>query len=145
VFQNFAHLVNVPVFDVDDAAFAFIRFDNGAVVQLETSWAGNLADDIPTGRYFGRERRNSIVYGTKATVRLDPLTLFEDQGGQLVDLELETEDDEGQSFQLQLGNFVAAIRGEAEPINNSEQAVALMEMLDAIYTSSAAGREVPIV
>src|SRR3984893_13977374 len=42
VFQNFAHLVKTPVFDVEDAAYAFIRFGNAAVMQLETSWAGNL-------------------------------------------------------------------------------------------------------
>src|ERR1041385_1953624 len=79
VFRNFEHLVRVPVFDVEDAAYAFIRFENGAVVQLETSWAGNLTDDIPPRKYFGRELINSIVYGTKGTIRLKPLALFEDQ------------------------------------------------------------------
>lgn len=44
-----------------DAAFAFIRFENGAVVHLETSWAGNLPDDIPMGQYFGRELNNSTL------------------------------------------------------------------------------------
>lgn len=70
VFSNFEHLVQDPVFDVEDAAYAFIRFDNGAVVQLETSWAGNLPDDIPMGQYFGRELNNATVYGTKGTIRL---------------------------------------------------------------------------
>src|SRR5437868_4943883 len=55
VFRNFAHLANVPVFDVEDAAYAFIRFENDAVVQLETSWAGNLTDDVPPRQYFGQE------------------------------------------------------------------------------------------
>lgn len=32
----------------------------------------------------------------------------------------------------------------AEPTNSAEQAVYLMEMLDAIYLSSTTGREVPI-
>ncbi|HEY0368792.1 MAG TPA: Gfo/Idh/MocA family oxidoreductase [Chthoniobacterales bacterium] len=143
VFRNFAHLVRDPVFDVEDAAFAFIRFDNGAVVHLETSWAGNLPDDIPQGQYFGRELNNSLVYGTKATLRLKPLTLFEDQNGALETLSIELPD-ERDSFEIQLANFVDAIRGAAEPINNAEQAFELMEMLDAIYASSATGREVPI-
>src|SRR5229473_4268946 len=85
VFRNFDHLVEISVFDVEDAAYAFIRFENGAVVQLETSWAGNLTDDIPPRKYFGQELVNSIVVGTKASVRLNPLTLFEDQNGALVD------------------------------------------------------------
>jgi predicted dehydrogenase len=43
-----------------------------------------------------------------------------------------------------LRNFLGAIAGEAEPINNAEQAVELMEMIDGIYASSNLGREVPI-
>ena len=144
VYRNFEHLVHDPVFDVEDAAFGFIRFDNGAVVHLETSWAGNLPDDIPMGQYFGREINNAIVYGTKGTIRLKPLTLFEDQNGALVTVPIELPD-EADSFALQLRNFVDAVAGRTEAINNADQAVKLMEMLDAIYASSTAGREVPIV
>jgi predicted dehydrogenase len=143
VYRNFPHLVCDPVFDVEDAAFAFIRFTNGAVVHLETSWAGNLPDDVPQGQYFGRELNNSTIYGTKGTVRLKPLTLFEDQGGALTTVPIELPDD-ADSFELQLRNFLDAITGRATAINNAEQAVQLMEMLDAIYASSSLGREVPI-
>src|SRR6202043_162309 len=31
VFRNFEHMVTAPVFDVEDAAYAFIRFESGAV------------------------------------------------------------------------------------------------------------------
>jgi predicted dehydrogenase len=102
-----------------------------------------LPDDIPQGQYFGRELNNSTVFGTKGTLRLKPLTLFEDQNGTLENVEVELPDDRD-SFELQLANFVDAIRGRAEPINNAEQAYELMEMLDAIYASSSLGREVPI-
>jgi predicted dehydrogenase len=143
VFQKFRHFSQAPVFDVEDAAFAFIRFSNDAVVQLQTSWAGNLTDQIPQGVYFGRELNNCTVYGTKATVRLRPLTLFRDENGKLVDEPLEA-DEKADSFTLQLRNFLDAISGTAEPINNARQAVYLMEMLDAIYLSGKTGREVPI-
>ncbi|HEV2046884.1 MAG TPA: Gfo/Idh/MocA family oxidoreductase [Chthoniobacterales bacterium] len=145
VFRNFDHLVDVSVFDVEDAAYAFIRFENGAVVQLETSWAGNLTDDIPPRKYFGRELVNSVVFGTKASVRLSPLALFEDQNGALVDVPLAAKDDEPNGFELQLRNFIESIRGKAEPVNNADQAVALMEMIEGIYASSELGREVPII
>jgi predicted dehydrogenase len=144
VFRNFEHLVKAPVFDVEDAAFAFIRFDNGAVVQLETCWAGNLTDEIPPRQYFGQELVNSTVYGTKASVRLNPLTLFEDRQGKLVTVPLETKTGEPNGFELQLRNFIGAIQGREEPVNSADQAVALMEMIDAIYASSELGREVPI-
>jgi predicted dehydrogenase len=145
VFRNFEHIVNVPVFDVEDAAYAFIRFENGAVVQLETSWAGNLTDDIPPRQYFGQELVNSILYGTKASVRLRPLTLFEDRHGELVTVPLQPAEGEPNGFELQLRNFLESINGKAEPVNNADQAVALMEMIDGVYASSQLGREVPIV
>jgi predicted dehydrogenase len=144
VFRNFAHLVDVPVFDVEDAAYAFIRFENEAVVQLETCWAGNLTDDIPPREFFGQEMANSTVYGTKGAVRLKPLTLFEDQNGTIVPVQLEAAEDEPGGFELQLRNFLDAINGTAAPINNADQAVALMEMIDGVYTSSQLGREVSV-
>ncbi|MFN2507809.1 MAG: Gfo/Idh/MocA family protein [Chthoniobacterales bacterium] len=143
VYRNFAHLVQDPVFDVEDAAYAFIRFDNGAVVQLETSWAGNLPDDIPMGRYFGREMNNSIIYGISGTIQLRPLTLFEDQNGALETVPIALPD-EADSFELQLRNFLEAVKNPTAAINSADQAVALMEMLDAIYASSTLRREVPI-
>jgi predicted dehydrogenase len=144
VFRNFAHLTNVPMFDVEDAAYAFIRFANDAVVQLETSWAGNLTDDIPPREYFGQELVNSTIYGTKASVRLKPLTLFEDRDGEIVAVPLDAAEDEPSGFELQLRNFLQAIAGDVEPVNNAEQAVALMEIIDGVYASSELGREVPI-
>jgi len=108
VFQNFKHLVKTPTFDVEDAAFAVIRFANDSVVQLKTSWAGNLTDDIPEGLYFGRELNNCTIYGTKATVRLRPLTLFEDEDGKLIDRPL-APGDHADLFELQMENFLAAI------------------------------------
>jgi predicted dehydrogenase len=131
------------VFDVEDAAYAFIRFENGAGVQLEASWAGNLTDEIPLRAPFGREMNNCTIYGTRATVRLKPLTLFEDQDGKLIDQAL-TPLDGADSFELQMENFLAAVAGRAAPTNNAQQAVYLMEMLDAIYLSGSTGREVPI-
>jgi predicted dehydrogenase len=145
VFRNFAHLVSVPVFDVEDAAYAFIRFDNDAVVQLETSWAGNLTDDVPPRQYFGQELINSVLYGTKGSVRLNPLTLFEDRNGNLSGVPLEAKDSEPNGFSLQLRNFLESVTGKADPVNNVDQAVELMEMIDGIYASSELEREVPIL
>jgi predicted dehydrogenase len=144
VFQNFPQYAGPGIFDVEDAAYAFIRFENDAVVQLETCWAGNLTDDVPPRRYFGQELVNSVIYGTKGSIRLNPLTLFEDRQGEIAKVPLDATQDEPSGFELQMRNFLRAINGQAEPVNNADQAVALMEMIDAIYASSQLGREVPI-
>jgi predicted dehydrogenase len=41
-------------------------------------------------------------------------------------------------------NFLDAVKGITPPMNDAEQALYLMEMLDAIYLSGSTGREVPI-
>jgi predicted dehydrogenase len=144
VFRNFAHFVNSPVFDVEDEAYAFIRFANDAIMELETSWAANLTDDTPTGpEWVGRESNNCILFGTKGTLRLKPLTLFADKNGKLETVPLEPRYSES-SFEMQLRNFASAIRGQAPPANNADQAFELMEMIDGIYASSELGREVPV-
>lgn len=143
-FQNFARLVRAPIFDVEDEAHAFIRFENDAIVELETCWAANLTDDTPIGpAWVGRESNNCVLFGTKATLRLRPLTLFEDQDGKLETVPLESSYTEN-SFEMQLRDFAGAIRGENEPMNDAEQAFELMEMIDGIYASSQLGREVPV-
>lgn len=145
VFRNFPQLASgAPVFDVEDAAYAFIRFENDAVVQLETCWAAHLPDTIPPRKYFGQELVNSMIYGTKGSIRLNPLTLFEDRDGEITIVKLDQPEDERSGFELQLRNFVEAVGGNALLINNADQAVALMEMIDAIYASSESGREVAI-
>jgi predicted dehydrogenase len=144
VFRNFAHFVQAPVFDVEDEAHAFIRFENNAIVELETCWAANLTDDTPPGpEWVGRESNNCVLFGTTGTLRLKPLTLFEDRDGKLATVPLESPYTEN-SFEMQLRNFAAAIRGETQAMNNAEQAFQLMEMIDGIYASSELGREVPI-
>lgn len=146
VFRNFAHLAAAAsVFDVEDAAYAFIRFEKDAVVQLETCWAGNLPDTVPPRKDFGQELVNSMIYGTKGSIRLNPLTLFEDRGGKIEKVPLDAPENEPNGFEMQLRNFLGAIRGTEKLVNDANQAVALMEMIDAIYASSELGREVPIV
>lgn len=143
VFSNFRHLTTVPVFDVEDAGYGMIRFDNGALVHFEVSWAANLTDDIPDAGWTGRELINSVIYGSKGTLRLNPLALFQDQNGEVVKVPVEL-DAEKDQFLTQMENFLDAIAGEAPAANDAQQAVYLMEMLDAIYCSSSTGREIPI-
>ena len=142
VFRNFPQIVNVPLFDVEDGAYGMIRFENGAQIQFEVSWAANLTDDIPWDEGTQqRELMNSTLYGPNATIRLKPLALFEDQEGRVVKVDIDP-GEEIKFFDAQMNNFIDAILGRAEPINSVTQALYLMEMLDAIYRSSELGHEV---
>ena len=152
-YQKFPQLVEAPVFDVEDSAYGMIRFESGAIVMFEVSWAANLPDDIPLGKWGSREFFSTTVFGPKGSIRVTdvlqlhpsdkraPLSLFEDRDGELVDVELPFEPVKHE-FVAQMENFLLAIQGDVSPINSSIQAVQLMEMIDAVYQSSLTGREV---
>ena len=64
-----------------------------------------LTDDTPIGpEWVGRESNNCILFGTKGTLRLKPLTLFEDEEGKLTTVPLESHYRES-SFEMQLQQF----------------------------------------
>jgi predicted dehydrogenase len=152
-YQKFPQLVKAPVFDVEDSADGMIRFENGSSLLFEVSWAANLPDDIPLGKWGTQELFSTVVYGPKGTIRIvdvlqlhptekiPALTLFEDRDGQLETVELPFEP-VPHEFVPQMQNFIKAIKGVEPPINSAVQAVQLMEMLDAIYESSLKGHEV---
>lgn len=143
VFQNFRDAVDVPIFDVEDGAYGFIRFENGAVVHLETSWAANLPDRAPENNWTSRELMDSEIYGTLGTIQMNPFGFFESQGKTVIKAPTEPVVPTD-SFVGQMENFLDAIAGKAAPINSARQAVHLMEMLDAMYKSSETSREIAL-
>jgi len=118
-------------FDVDDASFGFIKFANGAVLYVEATWAINL----PGESYFA-------IAGTKAGVKLNPLTIFKQEKG--VDAEIVPHPRNRDGFLEEDKHFVDCILGKKKPISSAEEGVMLMQMLDAIYESGETGREVLI-
>jgi predicted dehydrogenase len=142
VSQRFGHTLPVDVkYDVEDTGFAMIRFEGGFVMHLEVTWAGNLTDAVPQSTWAGHELEDTTLYGDRATVRLNPPTLYTMDGMERVATPLST-GPESDGFEAQLRNFLAAIKTGTPPVSNVDQAVRLMQMLMAIYESSESGREV---
>lgn len=140
VFQKFARLVPKGIHnDVDDCGFAFLRFENGAVISLETTWAANL----PPSKVDGwNGSHSSLLFGTKASLETAPLRLYAESGRGVREKRVTVRNLD--RFKEQLKDFVKAIRTGEPPTSDARQAVHLMQMLDAIYQSSRTGREVRI-
>ncbi len=129
--------------DVEDAGFASVRFDNGLVMHLEVSWAGNLTDVVPKSPWAGHELENTTLYGDRATLVLNPPTLYTMEDKERHAAPVPT-GPETNGFDHQLADFLGAVRTGRPPINNVDQAVDLMKMLMAIYESSDTGAEVRV-
>lgn len=131
-YGKFAHtLPKGTHFDVDDSAFALIRFANDATLVLECSWALNL----PGGGAIQ-------VAGTRGGAELNPLRIYTERDGVQVDISPQTP--ELDNFAGQTRHFVECIRQRRSPLVSPEQGVQLMQMLDGIYKSAASGKEVRI-
>ena len=121
------------IFDVEDLAMGFIRFDNGACLQLEFSWASNIEQES-----FFVELR-----GSKAGMKWKNgyLDIFsEDADGKLTD--------ESPTFlktsghQSNIEHFIDVIVKGDEPVFKPQQGVDMIKILDAIYKSAESGFEV---
>jgi predicted dehydrogenase len=120
-------------FTVEDFAAGFVRFDNGATLTIESSFASNIEKDA----------LNLSILGTEGGCQFDPLRIFREEHGTLVDLTpvyLPTVD----IFHAEIRAFVDCIVNDTESPVTGEQALHVAKILDAIYESSERGAEVRI-
>ena len=131
----FGEKVQNGAFDVEDLAMGFIRFDNGACLQLEFSWASNIE----------KEKRFVELRGTKAgfTWNEDGTCGIwtEDEHGTLTDLKPYT-GEMGSGHARALEHFTSILLDGAKPDYVPQQGVNMIRILDALYESARTGSEV---
>jgi len=120
-------------FDVDDAAFAMVRFDNQATLMLRATWAANVERS-------GGETR---ILGTEGGAFMSPLKIFTEAHGTLVDV-APASLPKVQAHTKEIEHFVACIREGTPNIVVPEQVLDVQAVIDAIYESTETGREVRI-
>ncbi len=123
--------------DVEDLASALIRYDNGAVTLLETSYTLNGEDS------YGEE-----VFGTKGGFKLteSETTLYTELNGFMVDVtpKLKGFKHDKNEYIAELRHFLACIRGEEECRATADDGIQIMKILEAIYESGRTGHEVTL-
>ena len=124
-------------FDVEDLAMGFIRFDNGACMQIEFSWASNIE----------AEQRFVELRGTKAGAVWnsldDKLKIFTEEYGQTVDV-LPNIQAKLSGHAANLRHFADVLLNGAEPIFVPQQGYDMIKILEGFYRSAAEGREIAL-
>ena len=129
-------------FTVEDSAFGFIIMENGAAIQLETSWALNTLEmGEPLTLLCGTKGGADMMDGLRINgVRHDRQYKFTpDFGAKGVDFY------EGESVTPPVREqltFLGAVKGENGLVVLPEQAMAVTRILDAVYESAKTGRQV---
>ncbi len=125
------------IFDVEDLATALVKFDNGATLSLEVSWAVNKdTDSQPFVHVLGKQGGISVQHG-----RHKFLSEVADKPTE-EDL-IKPADDEGERTRL-ARHFVECVREGREPISPALSGLKNNMILDAIYRSSETGREIQL-
>lgn len=133
----YVSISSVPedICDVEEFASAVIRFDNGGVVAVETSFDLNLKNDVGTFE----------VFGTKGGASLAPnLEIYTDVNKYMADINIVKDLNKGNAFISEFRHFIDCIKGDAECISPAEDGIIMMKILDAIYESARTGEAVKI-
>ena len=135
--QKFAEQGSETVFDVEDAAFAMIRFENGKSLELATSWSLNQ----PPSQNGAMCR----LYGSQGAIELytpDGPVLYRSFGAKGECKENPLKGPKVVNHAALARHFRECIKGEATPVCGGAEGVALMEMVEAVYKSAETGRSV---
>jgi predicted dehydrogenase len=119
------------IFDVDDFGAAWIRFENGTVLSLETSWALNGEQDEGIG---------IDILGDKGGASLMPLSIFTEDDGLFCKTQPVFEKND--PFKDEIEHFIECIRTGAPPLIDGADGCEVLKLLTGIYESSRLGKEI---
>ena len=123
-------------FTVEDFAVGLIKFDNGAVISLESSFMANGPDVWETQ-----------LYGTKAGVKLQPdsgnegIKIYSEQDRLLMNSTAANVSNVESAHSAEVKAFVEAIIGEKPSPVPGINGLILNAIFDALYKSSETGQE----
>lgn len=124
------------IFDVEDLAMGFIRFDNGACLTIDFSWATNIDEE----KLFVELR------GSKAGALIknnDPLKIFTEENGLTCDL-VPNLPEEVSNHGSNLRHFADVLLNGAEPMFTPIQGLNMIKILEAMYKSAELGKEIAL-
>ncbi len=133
--SDFGSKVENGTFDVEDLAMGLIRFDNGAVLQIEFSWASNIKE----------EKRFVELRGEKSGLTWEDnnVEIYTEVDGQLLDIKPAGKNDH-RGHKNNLVHFLDVVLDGAKPCYEPQQGVDMIKILCAIYESAKTGFEVKL-
>ncbi|MDR1094531.1 MAG: Gfo/Idh/MocA family oxidoreductase [Clostridiales bacterium] len=132
--SKFGEKVEGGTFDVEDLAIGFIKFENGASLQIEFSWASNIEE----------ERAFSEIRGAKAgfTWENGKCRIFGEENGLLTNSAPIVSDAYGNGHAKNIRHFYDVIAKRSKPDYTIEQGINVIKILQAVYKSAELNREI---
>ncbi|NQU76739.1 MAG: Gfo/Idh/MocA family oxidoreductase [Planctomycetes bacterium] len=127
-------------YDIEDLAAAFIRFENGATLAVEASWAANIAEnELMETRLLGT--KGGLVQRNVREGYEFEAEIYVEHAGAQFDMKLHPP---MPGVRSAYWHFVDSIVNNQPHISTGQEGVMAMEILDAIYESAQTGRPVAL-
>jgi predicted dehydrogenase len=127
-------------YDVEDLAAGMIKFENGATLEIEASWAANIKEqELMETRLLGT-KGGLVQRNLNETYEFEAEMYVERDGAQY-DVKLHAPPRRTLSAMY---HFIDSIVKGMPHIATGEEGLLVMEILDAIYASAASGEPVHI-
>jgi predicted dehydrogenase len=134
--------------DVESAAHGFVRFKTGQALFLRASWAEMNRREEVSVTFQGTKAGGAVrrLFGRDGLdeTSCDTCELYSQEYGRSVNRDIVVPADPSMGRLRSAMNFVHAIAGSEKPLNTPDQAVKLMQIVDATYRSAKSGRPVKI-
>lgn len=124
------------VFDVEDLAMGFIRFDNGASMQIEFSWASNIQKEI---RFCELRGDKAGAYWSE-----DSLKIFGEEYEATYDINVNAPDGDLPQHAQNILHFADVVLNGAKPGFEPIQGLNMVKILEALYRSAEEGKEIKL-
>ncbi len=121
-------------FTVEDYALGLIKFESGASMFLETSFAANVEKNV-----FDVQ-----LLGTDGGCSLDPPKIFSERNRTLLDTQPVFLKKKSSTHEIEIRKFVDCIANDQQPPVTGEEGLILQKIMGAIYKSAESGREILI-
>jgi predicted dehydrogenase len=138
--------------DIEDLGAGMIHLDNGSTIYLETSWGGYIERERVFSELLGTrggakyERFGRDSWGTHPVPPFQVFTTIADEqiNAAPVGITLTPEEMLYASFENEMRHFAECVRDDVQPIATVDQGLEILRILDAVYRSAAAGREITL-
>jgi predicted dehydrogenase len=120
-------------YTVEDLAVGQIRFDNGTLLTIESSFAAHIEKDI----------WNVTIMGEKAGASWDTTDIYTDLNGYMVNVKPQ-HIGKWDHFEYKMKHFVEVCRDGRKNECPAEHGLMVQKMLDGLYASAAKKAEVAI-
>lgn len=136
-------------FEVEDSAFGYIKFENGATVFLESAWAINMKESREAACTLCGTKGGAEITGSMSRAGEYDLIVNGTYHGRLVEQKLSPggsiaffDGGSDKEENIECRQWLEAIINDTDPCVLPEQAFTVTKILDAIYKSAQTGKEV---